>query len=596
MRAASVALSATADYPQMIQAWASSGPLYEDRTSVAARLLAVHRDSSEFLTLRNFPELVNLPALPASVRELCIQNCPALSSLHGVQTDGAAMSGASMHWPARLKRLVIDNCAALTALDTNGAACLKSLEIFGCATLESLHVGSSERLSLVQIDDCPKLSTLTGDWSAALLELKLERCASLSNLPTGLPDNLKRLCINSCVGFTHLRGPLPAGLQSLQIMACPSLIELCDFSLTQLRSLMIWACPQMLVLPSLSTPRLLMVSIVACEAFNRLPATLPESMTHLELSEVGSLTFVPQYHPGLEVILPLHLRPEQHEEGARVLPAAYFEHIVARSGYANTEIRELIDHFSLRTANRCGKWLDTYTPLAGGDPISIATQNLPFELDVVERIDLHHPELAQVVQGRVPDLSVNLQRQVIVAEQSAEGQAAIASLYSDIASGDVLSFNELDDFTCMKKPSPLMQSMPIAVEDENCCRRLSATISALAQQIPKVSMREDAAAMVSLKRAESEIILYDGGYAVHSSRTDRALLSQVLSACKQGDEAAFLAAMADFQAGWPTPGPLDGARLTFQEEFVQLFVTGYFSSEWIKREYYHFILRCGQIH
>ena len=594
LRATSVAASAASvvqDYRQRINAWVAGSSAHEQRAMVAENLLEVHADSTPMLTLCDLVSLSSLPPLPDCVVRLMIRNCPSL-----LQLPDAGASFSNTDWPSGLRELCIEDCNALTALDTDWPVTLKYLTISHCTALESLQAAASPALRSVVISDCPKLGALSERWPAELRELKLTRCAVWSDLPAHLPDSLRELSINNCASFTHLRGPLPSALRSLEITDCPALTTLSELNLAYLRQLTIWNCSALVALPQLLTPRLLTLSLVACAGLNRLPARLPESLAQLDLAACISLTFVPHYHPGLEVRLPVHLIRDPFDEFERVLPAVCFDHIRARSSYRSTEICELIDHFSLRTANRHDEWLDTYTPVLGGEPVSIATQNPPFGHDTVERIAMHHAALVMLLVKRVPNVIVNLKYQVVVAEQSAEAQVAIARLYDEIISGDELSLDVLEYITCTKKPSPLMASRPLLVEEERYCRRLSATITELAQQLTKVPLHPNARAKVSLERSAGEMVLFDGGYAVHSSRIDRALFSQVLCACKQGDEAAFLVAMADFQAGWPAPGPLDGARVTFQEEFVQLFVTGCFSSEWIKREYYHFILRCGQIH
>ncbi|MEB0138065.1 MULTISPECIES: hypothetical protein [unclassified Undibacterium] len=591
LRANSVAASAVQDYRQMIDAWVGVSPAHEERAMVAAHLLEVHANRTPLLTLCDLDGLSSLPPLPDCVVRLMVRNCPSLLSM-----PGAGISASSARWPAGLKELYIKDCNALTALETDWPLALRCLTISHCLALESVRAAPSPALRSVVISDCPKLHALSEQWPAELREFKLTRCAAWSNLPASLPDSLRELSINNCASFTHLPGPLPSALRGLEITDCPALTALCELNLAFLRRLTIRNCSALVALPRLSTPRLLTLSLVACGALTRLPARLPESLAHLDLIACISLAFVPRYHLGLEVRLPIHLIQDTLDEGERILPAACFDHIPARSAYRHTEICELIDHFSLRTANRRGEWIDSYTPLHGGEPVSIATQNPPFGHDTVERIAMHHAALVMLLVERVPNVIVNLKYQVVVAEQSAEAQVAIARLYDEIVIGDELSSDALEYITCTKKPSPLMETRPLLVEEEGYCRRLSASITELAQQIPNVPWHPNARAKVSIERADGEMVLFDGGYAVHSSCIDRALFSQVLCACKQGDEEMFLAAMADFQAGWPAPGPLDGARLTFQEEFVRLFVTGYFSSEWIKREYYHFILRCGQIH
>ncbi|MEB0138064.1 hypothetical protein QN363_03415 [Undibacterium sp. CCC2.1] len=524
-------------------------------------LLNAHSNNATTLELHHFWNLSSLPPLPDRVTEVSIDNCPHLKCL-------------PPRWPNGLCRLKIMCCESLMSLG------------------ESLPVG----LASLELCNCPSLTELPANLPNSLMSLSLTGCVALTQLPENFPTNLANLNISFCHALQRI-DRLPSGLLSLDVTQCRALTGVYELLPSRLLGLRIGNCSRLSVLPPHWPELLHLIHILDCISLTRLPQNVPTNLMRLNLRGCSSLTDVPHFPAQFHEYLPVHLRLLQRNPyRMERLPALHFDDVEARADYADSEIKELIDHFVRRMTVPLDAWLESFMPLGGGEAVSIATQNRQYIDGEIEQVKVADQALYQILCQRIPDLIATLDHTVIVAEQSVEGQLAIGALYQDIAYGECLNPSYLRRFMHAQLPSPLLAPRPISAAQQLRCEQLSDKIVATAKGLVCVPWKASATVMVLKERLGSASTLRDGGYAVHQAQFDRNLFASVLEACKQGHEQSFISAMGRLEAGWPTPSGLDVARQTFRETFTHLFVTGQFPSEWIKREYYHFILRCGQIH
>ncbi|XP_038988765.1 disease resistance protein RGA2-like [Phoenix dactylifera] len=155
------------------------------------------------LTIDHCDGLLELPKLPAFLKELYVGWCPKLNSL----TEG-------LRHATSLKDVRIVGCPSLTSLpvDLGHQTALEILVINSCSKLPSLpeRMQGHTALWYLSIGQCPLLSSLPEGMQGltALQRLSITQCPLLSSLPEGLQQRLP-------------------GLQYLEIEGCPDLERLC---------------------------------------------------------------------------------------------------------------------------------------------------------------------------------------------------------------------------------------------------------------------------------------------------------------------------------------------------------------------------------
>ncbi|XP_039793615.1 disease resistance protein TAO1-like, partial [Panicum virgatum] len=200
----------------------------------------------------NCASLVEVPNLPASVKELSIEECDNIKSIiFSLQEDTRLVSGegvAQQDTSSLIPGSSSSEATASTAvLNLSSAAnhcflpCLESLEIRSCdglsefanlppsiKTLDIKNCGNLQSLSgqlgavqKISISSCSRLESLESCLGElrSLEELDLFRCQSLVSLPDGPQaySSLRHLFIRRCDGIKFLPRSLQSRLDGLEL-------------------------------------------------------------------------------------------------------------------------------------------------------------------------------------------------------------------------------------------------------------------------------------------------------------------------------------------------------------------------------------------
>ena len=209
------------------------------------------RPRLELLWIYNCASLVEVPNLPASVKELSIEECDNIkSTIFSLQEDTRLVSGegvAQQDTSSLIPGSSSSEATASTAvLNLSSAAnhcflpCLESLEIRSCdglsefanlpsiKTLNIKNCGNLQSLSgqlgtvqKISISSCSRLESLESCLGElrSLEELDLFRCQSLVSLPDGPQaySSLRHLFIRRCDGIKFLPRSLQSRLDGLEL-------------------------------------------------------------------------------------------------------------------------------------------------------------------------------------------------------------------------------------------------------------------------------------------------------------------------------------------------------------------------------------------
>ena len=315
-----------------------------------------HLASLRRLTISGCPKLVALPdevnKMPPRLESLDIKDCHnleklpdelfKLESLSELRVEGCQIlvSFPDMGLPSKLKRLVIQNCGAMKAIQDGNLrnnTSLEFLEIRSCSSLVSvLEGGIPITLKYMRISYCRSLKSLPVEMmnnDMSLEYLEIEACASLLSFPAGeLPKSLKRLEISSCGNFLSLPSSLlnlvhldflnledcplleyfpntglpTRNLRELTICKCEKLKSLPNrfHNLKSLQKLAISGCPSLVSLPKQGLPtNLISLEITHCEKLNPIDEWKLHKLTTLRTFSIGGI-------PGLVSFSNTYLLPD----------------------------------------------------------------------------------------------------------------------------------------------------------------------------------------------------------------------------------------------------------------------------------------------
>ena len=315
-----------------------------------------HLASLRRLTISGCPKLVALPdevnkMLPRleslDIKDCCdLEKLPdelfKLESLSELRVEGCQklVSFPDMGLPSKLKRLVIQNCGALKAIQDGNLrnnTSLEFLEIRSCSSLVSvLEGGIPTTLKDMRIYYCSSLKSLPVEMmnnDMSLEYLEIQGCASLLSFPAGeLPKSLKRLEISSCGNFLSLPSSLlnlvhldflnledcplleyfpntglpTRNLRELTICKCEKLQSLPNrfHNLKSLQKLAISGCPSLVSLPKQGLPtNLISLEITNCENLNPIDEWKLHKLTTLRTFSIGGI-------PGLVSFSNTYLLPD----------------------------------------------------------------------------------------------------------------------------------------------------------------------------------------------------------------------------------------------------------------------------------------------
>ncbi|WKA02269.1 hypothetical protein VitviT2T_020480 [Vitis vinifera] len=315
-----------------------------------------HLASLRRLTISGCPKLVALPdevnKMPPRLESLDIKDCHnleklpdelfKLESLSELRVEGCQKleSFPDMGLPSKLKRLVIQNCGAMKAIQDGNLrnnTSLEFLEIRSCSSLVSvLEGGIPITLKYMRISYCRSLKSLPVEMmnnDMSLEYLEIEACASLLSFPAGeLPKSLKRLEISICGNFLSLPSSLlnlvhldflhledcplleyfpntglpTRNLRELTICKCEKLKSLPNrfHNLKSLQKLAISGCPSLVSLPKQGLPtNLISLEITHCEKLNPIDEWKLHKLTTLRTFSIGGI-------PGLVSFSNTYLLPD----------------------------------------------------------------------------------------------------------------------------------------------------------------------------------------------------------------------------------------------------------------------------------------------
>ncbi|KAL6327550.1 hypothetical protein AAG906_021840 [Vitis piasezkii] len=301
-----------------------------------------HLASLRRLTISACPKLVALPdevnKMPPRLESLDIKDCHnleklpdelfKLESLSELRVEGCQKleSFPDMGLPSKLKRLVIQNCGAMKAIQDGNLrnnTSLEFLEIRSCSSLVSvLEGGIPTTLKYMRISYCSSLKSLPVEMmnnDMSLEYLEIQGCASLLSFPAGeLPKSLKRLEISSCGNFLSLPSSLlnlvhldflnledcplleyfpntglpTRNLRELTICKCEKLKSLPNrfHNLKSLQKLAISDCPSLVSLPKQGLPtNLISLEITRCEKLNPIDEWKLHKLTTLRTFSIGGI-------------------------------------------------------------------------------------------------------------------------------------------------------------------------------------------------------------------------------------------------------------------------------------------------------------------
>ncbi|RVX00342.1 putative disease resistance RPP13-like protein 1 [Vitis vinifera] len=285
-----------------------------------------HLASLRRLTISGCPKLVALPdevnKMPPRLESLDIKDCHnleklpdelfKLESLSELRVEGCQKleSFPDMGLPSKLKRLVIQNCGAMKAIQDGNLrsnTSLEFLEIRSCSSLVSvLEGGIPTTLKYMRISYCKSLKSLPVEMmnnDMSLEYLEIEACASLLSFPVGeLPKSLKRLEISICGNFLSLPSSLLnlVHLDFLHLENCPLLEYFPNTGLPtpNLRKLTIATCKKLKFLPNRfhNLKSLQKLALSRCPSLVSLPKQgLPTNLISLEITRCEKLNPIDEW-------------------------------------------------------------------------------------------------------------------------------------------------------------------------------------------------------------------------------------------------------------------------------------------------------------
>lgn len=248
-----------------------------------------------------------------------------------------------------------------------------------------------------------------------------------------------------------------------------------------------------------------------------------------------------------------------------------------------SDIIHLINHYSMRIPRDIHDYTDFVTE--GGDSIDITSAPSQMITDV--KVQITNPDLQVYLEseGRLP-----------------LGQTIENLSYKTLI--EILEQNEQDlyeedrDFKILPGvkiliPNPDFDGPIISDEERQFISHLELEIAASFIELSQNEKEE-------IERQRSEYLeedLQHGDYrmylTVNSNVYDRSVFVDLLVALKTQNRSDFIVACNKIQT---ILGVLEEAKNGFISTFSHLFITHYFPSKGCKEKYYHYLLRCGQVH
>uniref|UniRef100_J3LUR4 Uncharacterized protein n=1 Tax=Oryza brachyantha TaxID=4533 RepID=J3LUR4_ORYBR len=239
-----------------------------------------------------------------SLRKLGIHQC---SNLTGRTEACEQSTPAPSELLPRLESLVITDCESFVEVPRLPAS-LKQLLIRECDVLESVIISQQqESTSLVSAEsgaqpDRSEASSDAVDRVLPRLEyLQIQRCSRLEVLH--LPPSIKKLEIWECGSLQPLSGKLDAitGITSLSIGSCESLksLESCFVELPSLQHLQLFNCKSLVSLPEWpqAYSSLKFLEVTYCAGIKLLPPSLQQHLGDIEGKRLDTCYEEPEPEP-----------------------------------------------------------------------------------------------------------------------------------------------------------------------------------------------------------------------------------------------------------------------------------------------------------
>uniref|UniRef100_J3LUR2 Uncharacterized protein n=1 Tax=Oryza brachyantha TaxID=4533 RepID=J3LUR2_ORYBR len=241
-----------------------------------------------------------------SLRKLGIRRC---SNLTGHTEACEQSTPAPSELLPRLESLEITDCESFVEVPRLPAS-LKQLLIRGCGGLESVIFSQQrESTSLVSAESGARPSLVSEPSSDAvdrvlpcLESLEIQRCSRLEVLH--LPPSIKTLEIWECGSLQSLSGKLDA-VQKLSIESCKSLksLESCFGEVPSLQHLQLYNCKSLVSLPEgpQAYSSLKIFKFASCPGIKLLPPSLQQHLDDIEVKFVDACYKEPEPEPELEL-------------------------------------------------------------------------------------------------------------------------------------------------------------------------------------------------------------------------------------------------------------------------------------------------------
>lgn len=285
-------------------------------------------------------------------------------------------------------------------------------------------------------------------------------------------------------------------------------------------------------------------------------------------------------------------QPSLQEAMARKLPEflAQLNAAPLAEGLNGSDIMHLINHYQVRMPQGPHDYMDQVSE--GIEPIDI--RSAPSQMINDVKVNIINSDLRKYLEaeGRLPsgqtvaDISYRMLTQIL----SQDDPALVDQDGNDL-------YEEGRDFQTLIEHIPIPNpEFEISALSEGTRQEISSLEDEIKAAVAGLSMDEKA----KIKADHSDFLeetMRDGDLqmylTVNSNAYDRSVLVDLLVALKTQNKTDFISACVKIHT---ILGSLEQAKNGFISTFSHLFVTHYFPSAGCKGKYYHYLLRCGQVH
>jgi hypothetical protein len=296
-----------------------------------------------------------------------------------------------------------------------------------------------------------------------------------------------------------------------------------------------------------------------------------------------------------QAVIPLALqvqRPSHQEAMARKLSEflAQLSTVILAEGLDGSDIIHLINHYQVRMPQGPHDYMDRVRE----GTVFIDIRSAPSQMINDVKVNITNPNLRTYleVEGRLPpgqtvaDISYSALTQIL----SQDDRALVGE------DGDDL-YEEGRDFQILSEhipiPNPEFEvselSEGMKQEISNLEDEIKAAVAGLSTD-EKTKIETGHAEFLEAAMQVGDLRKY---LTVNSNVYDRSVFVDLLVALKTQNKADFISACVKIHT---ILGSLEEAKNGFVSTFSHLFVTHHFPSAGCKGQYYHYLLRCGQVH